>query len=238
MHTIRGINSLSSDYAQQIFDGSGNLLMGVRNEGRVGIKTNAPLAPLHVSADNINVSPLLINDDTVIVSSENNYATMTQITASGASHHRPIIKGVRTDGTLLSPAKPSNSDYVMSLLSCLYDGNAVQATAAIDFFVDGPVSQNIAPQRISFVTSETSGSARVERLVVKSTGDVGIGTTIPQSKLDVNGGIKCGNDTDTASADKVGTTRYWADANNSYVDVCVQTEVSTYAWRTINQETW
>jgi len=69
-------------------------------------------------------------------------------------------------------------------------------------------------------------------------GDVGIGTTSPKSKLQVDGGIQMANDTATASADKVGTLRYRADSNHSYVEMCVQTGATTYAWVVIHQETW
>ena len=69
-------------------------------------------------------------------------------------------------------------------------------------------------------------------------GDVGIGTNTPQSKLQVNGGIQMANDSGTASAAKVGTIRYRADSNNSYVEMCVQTGAATYAWVVIHQETW
>ena len=41
----------------------------------------------------------------------------------------------------------------------------------------------MAPQRISFLTSETSGAARTEKMVIKADGKVGIGTTTPLSTL-------------------------------------------------------
>ena len=43
---------------------------------------------------------------------------------------------------------------------------------------------------------------------ITGAGNVGIGTTSPQSKLQVAGGIQMADDTDTASATKVGTMRY------------------------------
>ena len=46
-----------------------------------------------------------------------------------------------------------------------------------------------------------------------SSGNVGIGTKTPQSKLQVAGGIQMADDTDTASATKVGTMRYRTATN-------------------------
>ena len=68
--------------------------------------------------------------------------------------------------------------------------------------------------------------------------NVGIGTTIPAAKLDVNGGVRIANDSSTASASNVGTLRYRTSGNNSYVDMCMQTGASTYAWVNIVQNSW
>ena len=70
------------------------------------------------------------------------------------------------------------------------------------------------------------------------TGNVGIGTTTPNSKLQVAGGIKCGDDTAAASANKVGTIRYRATANASYVEMCMQVGASSYSWVAIVTNTW
>jgi hypothetical protein len=69
-------------------------------------------------------------------------------------------------------------------------------------------------------------------------GDVGIGTTSPNSKLQVDGGVQIANDSDAASASKVGTLRYRTSGNNSYVDMCMQTAASTYEWVNIVQNNW
>jgi hypothetical protein len=69
-------------------------------------------------------------------------------------------------------------------------------------------------------------------------GNVGIGTTNPSSKLQVAGGIQMADDTDTASAAKVGTLKYRVSGNNSYVDMCMQTGAATYEWVNIVQNNW
>ena len=77
------------------------------------------------------------------------------------------------------------------------------------------------------------------RLFIEETsGNLGIGTTSPSSKLQVAGGIQMADDTDTASAAKVGTLKYRVSGNNSYVDMCMQTGATTYAWINIVQNNW
>ena len=62
----------------------------------------------------------------------------------------------------------------------------------------------------------TNGSGN-ERMRINSSGNVGIGTTSPQSKLQVAGGIQMADDTAAASADKAGTMRY--RTGTEYVEV-------------------
>ena len=74
-------------------------------------------------------------------------------------------------------------------------------------------------------------------------GNVGIGTTAPQAKLDVNGPIKVGTaQTLAASSSTVGAIRYRAGGNNSYMEMVMQTGVSgftpTFAWVIIKENTW
>jgi len=69
---------------------------------------------------------------------------------------------------------------------------------------------------IGYHTSQPEYKAN-SKLFVASDGNVGIGTTTPQSKLQVDGGIQMADDTDAASADKVGTMRY--RTGTEYVDV-------------------
>lgn len=82
------------------------------------------------------------------------------------------------------------------------------------------------------------GVRMVQSILIQSGSNIGIGTADPQAKLDINGGIKIGNDTAACSAEKVGTMRYRVIGTTSYFDICMQTEVSTYDRSTIKTFTW
>jgi hypothetical protein len=81
-----------------------------------------------------------------------------------------------------------------------------------------------------------------ESVQVNKNGEVGIGVTAPRAKLDVAGGVKVADDTDSASASKVGTLRYryvpGSPKNYSHVDMCMQTAASSYDWVNIVQNVW
>lgn len=67
---------------------------------------------------------------------------------------------------------------------------------------------------------------------------MGVGTSNPQAKLDVDGGIKMGDTNVTPGAANVGTMRYRVSGNNSYIDVIMQDGASSYTWVNIVQKNW
>jgi hypothetical protein len=90
----------------------------------------------------------------------------------------------------------------------------------------------------NYVTKWIDGDTVGDSVIFDNGTNVGIGTTSPGAKLDVDGGIKMADDTDTASLSKVGTLKYRVSGNNSYVDMCMQTGATTYAWINIVQNNW
>lgn len=148
---------------------------------RLGIGTTLPKSDLHISDGNTPDASLITSDRFLI--SSNTQAGSSTLISSNTAGDRAVYKGVRSRGTVAVPLVPLVNDDVLTFLGAIYDGVETQGTAGVFFKVDGTVSAGVAPQRISFVTSETTAIARTEKMTIKADGKVGIGTTAPLSIL-------------------------------------------------------
>lgn len=95
-------------------------------------------------------------------------------------------------GTRSLPSILQNGDLVNSFIIKAYDGVSFLTIADIEFKVDGAPGTNDMPGRIEFYITPDGSSgpyAAGPRMVITNSGSVGIGTTDPQGKLDVNGAI-------------------------------------------------
>ena len=97
----------------------------------------------------------------------------------------------------------------------------------------------------SLTLSAASASNPYIIMASASASRVGIGSTLPQSKLQVNGGIQMADDTAGANLSaKAGTLRYrevevaGTGNSNSYVQMYMRTGASTYDWTTIIRNNW
>jgi len=138
----------------------------------LGFGIEEPQLGMHISVDNKQLAASLLgNSSGVLSSAENTYVGFGgTVAGSGSSYYRSVYSGTRARGTLASPSAPINNDRVLSFLGAIYDGDENLTTAEIAFIVDGAVSNNVCPQRVSIATGETT--SRTERLIVKADGRV------------------------------------------------------------------
>ena len=126
------------------------------------------------------------------------------------------------------------------------DGTTANATGSRSIFIGESSKANADGETNQIVIGDTAigngsntvtlGNDSIVKTILK--GSVGVGIDDPQSALQVNGGIQLAADSDAPSALKVGTFRYRTSGNNSYVDMCMQTAATTYAWVNIVQNNW
>lgn len=109
------------------------------------------------------------------------------------------------------------------------------------------ISASSAIARGTYLTPSLTATANNDVLVgldINPTFTNGAFTGVSNYSVRVNGSVKVtssvqvGDNALTASSVNVGAIRYRNDANNSYMDMVMQTGASTYAWVNVVQNTW
>ena len=148
-----------------------------------------------------------IQDATPLINSYGGYFRNSQATSRTGS--TTSTYGLYTEVELNSDTTYTNIYGQRITLDVNTSGFTASRITLLDFNVTG----------LTDIPSATNTYAIHQPNDIKSyhEGDFGIGTTSPSSKLQVAGGIQMADDTDTASADKVGTMRY--RTGTEYVEV-------------------
>jgi hypothetical protein len=103
------------------------------------------------------------------------YAIMNNAQGAGLNFYKARV-------TAATPTSVNTHDAMGGLIGFQHNGTSYIGTAAMRFFADSPNTG-----RIVFQTNGGSGFAN--RMVIKSDGNVGIGTLLPTALLSVNGKI-------------------------------------------------
>jgi hypothetical protein len=172
-----------------------------------------------------------------IVSEDGNKSDFVYYLSNSTSDHHPAVIYARSVGTLAAKTAVINGMYLGGTYGFGYDGSQFRDACSMKFVSASAASAGSVAGRIVFYT-RPGATASVERMRITETGYIGIGQTTPRSLLDVNGGVRIGNDADSPSVNKVGTVRYRIDGTTSYCEMCMQTAASTYEWVVIKSNTW
>lgn len=142
---------------------NGTTALFVRDNGTVGIGTNAPAYLLHLASNG------------------NTYMALERASANTSGNQ---IYGLKSRGTVASPTVITSGDDLLLLRAYGNDGTADVESGRLTFDSEGTISTGIVPGIIRFYTASTSGTL-TQRMVINSSGDAGIGTSSPSSRLEV-----------------------------------------------------
>ncbi len=193
LHLYTRVNSVNNDN-QLVLDSS----------GKVGIGTASPSSLFEIGkvadTNEVNLSGVLYVNSTsgkvgigtaspsniLHISSENEVSVIASEIASDTSWHRPDIAFLRSRGSISSKSTVELNDNIALMRFRAYNGSEYSFSAEIRSDVDGssPYSGYV-PGRLMFHTGNGTFLAPQERMRIDSSGNVGIGTTGPLSKLSV-----------------------------------------------------
>jgi len=158
-------------------------------------------------SDNPDSTPLVVNNVGQIISGATTAFSEIaglQLTADSASapngniHIRrcmsfaanaPAVILEKTRGTASARQSVIDGDGLGNITWVGFDGTDTTGGARIRCFVDGTVSANSIPTRLTFETIGQNLTSFAERMRITSAGNVGISTTVPNERLTVIGNI-------------------------------------------------
>jgi excisionase family DNA binding protein len=192
--------TLTQDNANFFWDDTNN---------RLGIGTTAPTSQIHLTGD----SQQQIFIDTY------------------SSTQAPTLSLRRSGGTTTSPSVLSSGSLLGRLSFRGYTGSAFSNNqASIDGISTEVWSATNRGSALLFLTTPNGSTSTSERMRIDSAGNVGIGTTTPTSKLDVNGTITATGITSSGTINFSGLTAssvVFTDASKNLVSSAASSVLAT-----------
>lgn len=147
---------------------------------------------LHVDPDGKFIWGSTANYTTLGLSSQQlaivaNGSSGLNILCAGSTSNTPRVIFHKAANTPASPQIVTSSDIIGNLQFNAFDGSIYQQAAGIQALMDGTPGANDLPAALRFLTTADGASSSSVRMIIKSTGRVGIATSTPGAMLHVNG---------------------------------------------------
>lgn len=161
--------------------------MRITSSGNVGIGTTNPTVPLNVVASGAGSQGAIFIDT---YDTNNTYGTML------------MLRNAR--GTASVPSNTLNGDWIGSIGARGYGttGFSSLSKAGVNFYAEEDWTDSAQGTAIGFLTTTPGTTSRTEKLTVKGSGNIGIGTTNPQELLSVGYGANSALAVGTATSNK------------------------------------
>jgi hypothetical protein len=146
--------------------------MIIKSNGNVGIGTNSPGTTLHVAGTNPS-------------------SIVNQVAENTSSNIQSGILMQRSRGTITSPSAVLSGDNLGGFYVIGYDGTPFGTngpTAGLFVSAAENFTSTANGSDLHFETTALGDNSSTERMIIKANGDVGIGTSVPNQKLEIQDG--------------------------------------------------
>jgi len=128
-----------------------------------------------------------LNNNTLRFFNEDSASIFLDTYSSASANKRVALVGRRARGTQASPEGVLANDLIYAVGGRAHDGTSFSGTskASMSFFAGGNWSPTSHPTRIGFATTDVNSLTQTQRLTILPNGNIGVNTTNPTAKLEV-----------------------------------------------------